>query len=70
VAIGKLLQVRHNTVSRWLARVNVFVEHEVRSELGESLKMGEREVENLVRSVLSRVDTSIRGQVARACDEK
>jgi RNA polymerase sigma-70 factor len=65
--MATLFHVRHTTISRWLARVNVAVDHAVRRELRESLRLDGSDFESLVRSFLSRMDSSIRCQVSRAC---
>jgi RNA polymerase sigma-70 factor (ECF subfamily) len=69
VAIGAFYGVRHSTVSRWLVRVGVAVEHGVRRELRESLRLGKRDLDSLVRSILRQVDTSICREVWRACGD-
>jgi RNA polymerase sigma-70 factor (ECF subfamily) len=68
--IAERFEVRHNTVSRWLMRVGVVVEHAVRRELREGLKLPSSEIDSLVRSALSRVDTSLRREVTRACGDQ
>jgi RNA polymerase sigma-70 factor len=67
VAIAAFFDVQRSTVARWLVRVNVAVEHAVRRELRDRLRLANRDLDSLVRSVLSRVDTSIRIEVSRAC---
>jgi RNA polymerase sigma-70 factor len=67
IEIAKLFKVRHNTVSRWLARVNLAVERAVRRELRDTLRLQNPELDSLVRSMLSQVDTSLRAQVSQLC---
>jgi RNA polymerase sigma-70 factor (ECF subfamily) len=69
IAIGKIFRVDRRQVSRWLGRVNVAIEQEVRRELRESMRLTSQDLDSLVRSVLSRVDTSIRFQVSSAIQD-
>jgi RNA polymerase sigma-70 factor (ECF subfamily) len=64
--IAELYQVHHTTVSRWLSRVGAVVEHAVLGELRDSLRLGRPDLESLVRSLLSQVNSSIRSEVSRA----
>jgi RNA polymerase sigma-70 factor len=67
VAIARFFGVQHTTVSRWITRASLTVEHAVRRELRESLKLGGGDLDSLVRSVLNQIDSSIRCQVSLAC---
>jgi RNA polymerase sigma-70 factor len=66
-ALALLFKVSQATVSRWFARVSVSVEHAVRRELRNALRLDSRELDSLVHSLLSQVDTSIRIEMHRAC---
>jgi RNA polymerase sigma-70 factor len=68
--IAALFNVNRFTVSRWLGSIGALVEHAVRRELQEGLRLGSQEIDSLVRSVLSGVDTSIRRNVSQACGEE
>jgi RNA polymerase sigma-70 factor len=66
-SIAQLFHVTRFTVMRWLDRASVAVEHAVRRELSDSLGLGSGEIDTLVRSVLSQVDSSIQRQVSTIC---
>jgi RNA polymerase sigma-70 factor (ECF subfamily) len=68
-AMGRLFNVHPSTVSRWLSRVGVAVEHAVQRELRGLLRLKRHEVDSLVSSILKQVDTSIRREVSRACGD-
>jgi RNA polymerase sigma-70 factor len=63
-SMASLYNVRQATISRWLEKVNVLVEYVVRQELSDSLGLNSKEIDSLVRSVLSQVGSSIRYLVA------
>jgi RNA polymerase sigma-70 factor len=68
-AIAALHNVQRRTLTRWLERINATVEHAVRRELRLSLRVPHGDLDSLVHSLLSQVDTSIRYQLAAACGE-
>jgi hypothetical protein len=68
VAISKLFNVHHSKVSRRLERISVAVEHAVRSELRATLRVRGQDCDSLVRSMLGRLDTSIRRHVRLNCE--
>jgi RNA polymerase sigma-70 factor (ECF subfamily) len=64
-AIAALYAVNVSTVSRWLTRVEAILEQTVLSELRKALRLRGPDLDSLVRSVLSVVDSSVCGEVAR-----
>jgi hypothetical protein len=68
-AIAALFGIGQATVSRWFARVSISIEHSVRRELRDALRLRSDELDSLVRSMLSQVDASIREEVSRAFKE-
>jgi hypothetical protein len=65
-AIAALYRVNRTTASRWLAKAGATVEHAVFCELRDTMRLAERDLGSLVRSLLSQVDSSIRTEVSRA----
>jgi RNA polymerase sigma-70 factor len=66
VAIAAFFRVHRPTVSLWLKRVNATVQLSVRRELRQALRIPSQEVDSLLRSVLSGIDTSIRCRLTSA----
>jgi RNA polymerase sigma-70 factor (ECF subfamily) len=64
--IGALYDVSHMTALRWLSRAIATVKEAVLRELGDSLRLKGSDLESLVRSLLGRVDSSMRVAVSRA----